>query len=108
MAVNTCSGSGSYRQVYDAVVKRRESCFLTGSAGTGKSFLLRVMLAGLRARDEASRGTVDITVFLTRLDCDHFLTCSSVSFTPPPALTPHRPAKRPLSCDWSLVLALRR
>ena len=42
------------QEVYDAVVAGRESCFITGNAGTGKSFLLRVMIDALKPRDAAS------------------------------------------------------
>ena len=43
------------REVYDAVVDGRQSCFITGNAGTGKSFLLRVMIDAMKTRDTASR-----------------------------------------------------
>ena len=38
---------GDQRKVYDAVVACKESVFFTGSAGTGKSFLLKVIVNAL-------------------------------------------------------------
>jgi len=63
------------RAVYDAVVEGRQSCFITGNAGTGKSFLLRVMIDALKARD-ARRVCINLESFERR--------------SPPPQ-GPHRP-----------------
>jgi ATP-dependent DNA helicase PIF1 len=47
--------SGQQQRVYEAAVTRNESLFFTGCAGSGKSYTLGAIIAGLRAKHGENR-----------------------------------------------------
>ncbi|KZV64971.1 hypothetical protein PENSPDRAFT_148701 [Peniophora sp. CONT] len=52
--------SAEQQHVYNLVVHQAQSIFFTGSAGTGKSLLLRAIIAGLRRRYKDVAGGVAV------------------------------------------------
>jgi ATP-dependent DNA helicase PIF1 len=63
MSSSSSSLSPDQQVVYDAVVTRRQSVFLTGCAGTGKSFLLLHMIQALMNKNRTK--TTKLRVFVT-------------------------------------------
>jgi ATP-dependent DNA helicase PIF1 len=53
--------------VLDAVVRQRQSVFITGAAGTGKSFLLRKIISQLRLKKTANKVFITATTGVAAL-----------------------------------------